>query len=81
MINNPKKYKGFVIKQGAQKWASVGYRFIVLPKRFPSKERFQTSGQRVYDLGIIYHEFSHTMVFQPATAKGKKQTLMMNAWP
>ncbi len=75
MINNPKKYKGFVIKQGAQKWASAGYRFIVLPKRFPDRARFQTSGQRVYDLAIIYHEFAHTMVFQPAAAKGKKANI------
>ncbi len=75
MIKNPKKYKGFDIKQGAQKWASAGYRFIVLPKKFPARIRFKTSGQRIYDLAIIYHEFAHTMVFQPASLKGKKASI------
>ncbi|VAW97135.1 hypothetical protein MNBD_GAMMA23-1278 [hydrothermal vent metagenome] len=72
MINNPKKYKGFDIKQGAQKWASAGYRFVVLPKKFPARTRFKTSGQRIYDLAIIYHEFAHTMVFQSKSSKGIK---------
>jgi len=75
MINNRSKYKDFVIKEGAEKWASAGYRFIVLPKRFPNKRIFKNSGQRIYDLAIIYHEFAHTMVFQSASSIGKNATI------
>ena len=75
MISNPNKYKGFVIKEGAEKWASAGHRFIVLPKKFPNKPIFKNNGQRVHDLAIIYHEFAHTMVFRPASSGSKSASI------
>lgn len=77
MLGNSARYHGFVIAQGVKKGATGGYRSMTLPKVFPNKKKqFLVSGQKIFDLAIIYHEFAHTMVFLPRTAKGKKATLL-----
>jgi len=77
MLNNPKRYSGFVIAQGIKKGATGGYKSMTLSKVFPNKKkRFLISGQKIFDLAIIYHEFAHTSIFLPKTSKGKKATLL-----
>ncbi len=76
MVKNPDRYAGFVIAQGVKKGAAGGYRSMTLPRFFPNKKKkFLVSGQKIYDLAIIYHEFAHTKVFLPETKKGKKANL------
>ena len=71
MLDNPSKYKGFKVWENAFGGAYGDYHFISLPKGFGLQERrFATSKQRIHFLGILYHEFAHTMVFRPLSSKG-----------
>ena len=71
MIDNQMKYKDFKIKEGTGNAAIAEYNTILLPSTFPYQQMFITSGQRVYDLAIIYHEFAHTSVFRNVSSQGK----------
>lgn len=76
MISNPKKYKGFDIAEGYKRGAKANYSVLLLPKRFPAPPGFfKTSGQKIYDLAIIYHEFAHTAVFRPASTSDAAITI------
>ena len=75
ILGHPEKYSGFNIRQGATTSASGFYKGINLPRRFPYRKYFSTSKQKVYSLAIIYHEFTHTMVFLPDSRKNIKATI------
>ena len=73
MLDNKNKYKKFKIKEAFGPGAVANYDTILLPKTFPTRKKFNgIFGQDVYDLAIIYHEFSHTMVFRSTASKEKK---------
>ena len=69
MISNSKKYPKFEIQQVKFGGARADYRVIFLPPNFPSKLRFPIGGQKIFDLAIIHHEFTHTMLVRSKTAK------------
>lgn len=69
MLDNQKKYTDFKIKEGTGNAATAEYNTILLPRKFPYQQKFTTSGQRIYDLAIIYHELAHTKVFRPISSK------------
>jgi len=64
MVNHPKKYKGFKISESPGKETRAAHRGgIIIAWRFPFQKTFIHSGQKVDPLAILYHEFSHTIVF------------------
>jgi hypothetical protein len=71
MLNDPKKYAGFSVGENTSNAARGWYNGFSLPKRFPDTPVFKTSGQKIYDLAIIWHEFAHTLVFLPPSAEKK----------
>lgn len=75
MIDKPDRYKGFKVWENAFGGAHGDYHFISLPKDFPARETFLTSGQRIHDLAIIYHEFAHTMMFRSPASKDTDITI------
>jgi len=68
MISHPNKYKGFNIQQARGLHAKAGGPVIYLPVKFPNSQRFKISGQKIYDLAIIHHEFAHTMLVRGKTS-------------
>ncbi len=69
MIQNQKKYTGFYVAENALSWANGGFGRITFPRKFPNSLEFRTSGQKVHDLAIIWHEFAHSMVFRSPLKK------------
>lgn len=68
MVNNSRRYKGFVILEGAQKQTQAVYGGITLGTQFP-QEHFKYGRQVILPEAIIYHEFGHTQVFIAASSK------------
>jgi len=64
---NGKKYQGFFIGESLDTETRASYSGILISWKFPFKPRFIHSGQSVDTLAILYHEFAHTMVFQPSS--------------
>ena len=76
MVNNFNKYKTFQVRSSNKPGAFANYKKIILPGVFPNKlKKFKVSGQNIFDLGIIYHEFAHTMVFRKASSQNKMITI------
>jgi len=66
---NREKYQDFVVAEGPGTETRASYNSIVIAWKFPFQSKFIHSGQPVDRLAILYHEFAHTMVFQPASQK------------
>jgi len=72
MVDNYSRYKEFKVRSSKRAGAFANYKKIILPSVFPTKlKKFKVSGQKIFDLAIIYHEFSHTMVFRNQLSKIK----------
>lgn len=64
MLDNHKKYKGFLVAQGVGAETQSGFGAIKFGSEFP-QPRFKFGRQIILPEAIIYHEFGHTMVFFP----------------
>lgn len=64
MLDNQKKYNGFLVVQGTGAETQSAYGAIKFGSEFP-QPRFKFGNQIILPEAIIYHEFGHTMVFFP----------------
>ena len=62
MVDNQKKYKGFIVAQGVGGETQAAFGAIKFGSEFP-QPRFKFGNQIILPEAIIYHEFGHTMVF------------------
>lgn len=79
MVVNAKKYKstngkgwsgnGLVISMGREKTAKGEQLRIFLPLKFPSRKRFPVGGQKIFNLAIIHHELTHTILIRNRHSK------------
>lgn len=64
MLDNHRKYKGFLVVQGLGAETQSAYGAIKFGSEFP-QPRFKFGNQIILPEAIIYHEFGHTKVFFP----------------
>jgi len=69
VILNEKIYVKLRVQQARGLQARADRLRIFLPIKFPGRLRFEIGGQKVFDLAIIHHEFSHTMLVRSKAAK------------
>jgi len=62
MLDNCKRYKGFLVVQGVGAETQSAYSAIKFGSEFP-QPRFKFGNQIILPEAIIYHEFGHTKVF------------------